>query len=47
MVEWSADNGRTWQVIWVAATSPVAAYLRQGTNPYADGTGNVYRTVAQ
>lgn len=43
-IEWSADNGRTWRVISVPATSPIVVYLRQISNPYSDGVGNVYRT---
>ena len=42
-IEWSADNGRTWQTITVPATSPIVVYLTQVSNPYADGVGNVYR----
>lgn len=45
-VEWSSDNGRTWRVIVVPPTSPIAVYLREVNNPYADGVGNVYRTGA-
>lgn len=45
-VEWSTDNGRTWRVIAVPLTSPIAVYLKRVANPYSDGVGNVYRTVA-
>jgi hypothetical protein len=45
IVEWSFNNGRTWQRYHIHDRSPLAVYLRQGMNPYADGVGNVYRTL--